>query len=333
MDFTKIKPEHKQMLRALANVGDRSHPEYMKAVAQVLEGAWKAGQLDPDLLGTIFRRIPVERGSEVKLPLDFYAPGTEGRYIGFFAPKEGRIPERLTEGDEIRIGTYKITNSISLGLDYVRDANWDVVRRALDVYNNGFIRKMNRDGWHVLLKTAANNSLGTLTDSSASSGSYTKGLQLNMMASIKRQSGGREARLTDIYLSPEAINDVRNFTDSVVDETTLRSLITNGEDTIPQLYQVRLHEMIEFGVDSNGVFAEYQDYLVNTLSKSLPASKAEFVVGLDLMHRDSFVMPVREEMTLHEDTTLLREMKVGWFGWIELGFAAIDTRRAILGAL
>jgi hypothetical protein len=44
-------------------------------------------------------------------------------------------------------------------------------------------------------------------------------------------------------------------------------------------------------------------------------------------------MPVREEMQMFDDPTLHRSAKAGVYGWMEIGFAALDTRRAVLGQL
>src|SRR5690606_35897180 len=148
-----------------------------------------------------------------------------------------------------------------------------------------------------------------------SSGVFTKRLLLNMMTAIKRRDGGRNSRLTDVYVSPEAIQDIRNFSNAEIDEVSRRELVTRGEDQVPMLYGVRLHEMQEFGVGQ-----EYETYLTATLKKSHGAGKEEFVVGFDLLHRDSCVMPVREELQVFDVPTLHRSAKAGVYGWLELGF-------------
>lgn len=334
--FIQIK-NHKQeigdkeieLLRATASNNDAEARTSNQALAQVLQNAWKAGVLEPDTLGTIFTRVDLPPGVDAKFPLDFYSPAKEGNYKAFVVPKQGSIPDRVIEGDEVRVPTYKIANAISWSLDYARDGRWDVIGRALEVYVNGFIRKMNDDGWHVILKAANENAAGVQNDAAASAGVFTKGLLLALRAGLKRQTGGRNAVLTDVYLSVEAFNDILNFSDSVVDQLTLRDLINTAEGSSLSFYGVRLHELHELGESQ-----EYQTYLTSTLGAALAGGgDLEFCVGLDLMHRDAFVMPVREEMKMEEDPTLRRAMKGGVFGHMELGFAALDTRRSILGSL
>jgi len=43
-------------------------------------------------------------------------------------------------------------------------------------------------------------------------------------------------------------------------------------------------------------------------------------------------MPIREDMQMFDDPTLHRSGQAGVYGWMELGFAVLDTRRVILGS-
>lgn len=316
-----------ELLRSTASQDEKVASEQKKALAETIQSAWVQGVLEPDTLGTIFTRIDLPAGVDAKFPLDFYSPSKEGDYVAFHIPKTGALPDRIISGDEIRVATYKVGNAIKWSLDYARDARWDVIARAIEVYTNGFVRKMNDDGWHALLACAAVNSV--TSDSAASAGVFSKQLLLNLMAAFKRQTGGRNSRCTDVFLSPEAINDIRAFSDTLVGDLMVRELVQMGEDQIPMLYGVRLHELQELGVGQ-----EYQGYLVNTLGASLASGgDNEFCVAFDLMHRDSFVMPVREDMQTFDNPALHRSCEMGVYGWLEVGFACLDGRRVRLGSL
>lgn len=321
----KITDEERDLLKCTASRSEES-AKYRQALAQTLEKAWRQGVLEPDLLDGIFDRIMVPRGADVKFPFDFYGPSEEGFYKAFAVPREGAIPERMIEGDEIYVPTYKIGNAISWDLDYARDGRWDIVGRAIEVFTNGFIRKLNDDGWHIVLTAAGENSV--YSDSSATSGVFTKRLLTTLQTSIKRLTGGRNSRVTDLYISPEAMADIRNFAETAVDDVTLRNLVLSPEDSVPQFFGVRIHELQELGASQ-----EYQTYLTGTVGASLAAGDEEFVVALDLLNRDAFVHPVREEMSMFDDPALHRSMRAGVYGWMEVGFAALDTRRVILGSL
>ena len=94
-----------------------------------------------------------------------------------------------------------------------------------------------------------------------------------------------------------------------------------------RIFNVNLHTLDELGESQ-----EYQNFYTSDLSGSLPSTKTEIVVGLDLRNRDSFVMPVRAPVEVFEDDTLHRQRRAGLYGWAEHGFAALDTRRVLLGA-
>jgi hypothetical protein len=44
-------------------------------------------------------------------------------------------------------------------------------------------------------------------------------------------------------------------------------------------------------------------------------------------------MPIRQEVQIFEDETLHRQKRAGFYGWAELGFAVLDNRRVLVGAL
>ena len=57
------------------------------------------------------------------------------------------------------------------------------------------------------------------------------------------------------------------------------------------------------------------------------------VLGFDMTTNDSLVMPIRKDYEAHDDPTLLRVQKQGFFGWAEIGFACLDSRMLGLGVI
>ena len=145
-----------------------------------------------------------------------------------------------------------------------------------------------------------------------------------------RIGGGNTAsiyrgRLTDIYLSPEGLEDIRNWGVDQVDEVTRREIYTAGEGGITRIFGVNLHDLDELGQGQ-----EYQEFFDSDLSGSLgPSSDVELVIGLDLQSNDSFLMPMKQQVQVFEDDTLHRHQKAGMYGWAELGFAVLDNRRVL----
>jgi hypothetical protein len=322
-----------ELLRATA--GDPEDPQakkHRRSFAQVLRRAWRTGVLEPDQIEPIFDRIVLPPGADAKFPLDFYRPsdgwGENETHKAFFIPKEGEIPRVAIDGEEILVPTNKYANAIDWPLDYAREARWDVIAKAMEVYTNGFVQRLNDEGWKVVLTSAGSHG-SVVTDSAAATGVFTKRLLTNLMTEIKRiPTGGRGSRVTDIYMSPEAVADIRNFDNTILDDITLRNILITPEDGTPQLFGIRLHDAPDFGVGQ-----DYQTIITDDVGVALPAGDEEFIVALDLANRDSFVMPVREEMDMFDDPTLHRKQRAGVYGWLQVGFAALDNRRALLGSL
>lgn len=324
-----------EMNSLLAKAGSYDTNESASAMAEIakaLELPLRKGIMDGDILGGIFEVIQLASGATSEFPLDFLAPGTEGDFVAYTLPNHGRIPERHVEGDYVMVPTYDIGASIDFLLKYARDARWDVVGRATDVLQKSFVKKMNDDGWHTLLAAGADRNI-MIYDADASNGTFSKRLVSLMKVVMRRNGGGNSSSinrgmLTDLYISPEAEEDIRNFGVDELDEVSRREVITQEGGLMSRLFGVNLHVLDELGAGQ-----EYENYYLDDLSGTLPTGKQEIVVGLDLSNRDSFVMPVRQAVQIFEDPTLHRQRRAGMYGWAEQGFAALDTRRVLLGAL
>ena len=324
-----------EMNQLLAKAGSYDSNESMNAMAEIakaLELPLRKGVMVGDILGGIFEAIQLAPGATSEFPLDFLAPGTESEFVAYTIPNHGRIPERHVEGDYVMVPTYDIGASIDFLLKYARDARWDVVGRATEVLQKSFVKKMNDDGWHTLLSAGADRNI-LIYDADAANGTFSKRLVSLMKVVMRRNGGGNSSSinrgmLTDLYISPEAEEDIRNFGVDELDEVSRREVITQEGGLLARMFGVNLHVLDELGDGQ-----EYNDYYEGDLSGTLPAGKQEIVVGLDLTNRDSFVMPVRQGVQIWEDPTLHRQRRAGMYGWAEQGFAALDTRRVLLGAL
>jgi hypothetical protein len=283
-----------------------------------------------DVVTGIFEKMVIEPGSQPEFPLDLLAPGTERDYTAYTNPGHGRIPEKHVEGDYVMVNTYGITNSIDFLLRYAREARWDIVARAMQVLEAGFVKKINDDGWHTILAAAVDRNI-LVYDADAAAGQFTKRL-ISLCKTVMRRNGGGNTvtatgRLTDLYLSPEALEDIRNWGIDQLDEVSRREVYQSASDGAPmtRIFGVNLTDLFELG-DSQ----EYQTFFTSDLAGSLgPSSDVELVVGLDLNARDSFVMPVKREVEIFEDEGLHRQQRQGYYGWAELGFGVLDNRRVL----
>ena len=305
--------------------------EAQHEIAKALQEPLRQCVLVGDILGNIFESVVMEPGTTSEFPLDLLAPGEEDEFVAYTNPGHGRIPERQVEGDYVMVPTYSVTASIDWLLRYAREARWDIVGRAMQVLEASFVKKINDDGWHTVLAAGVDRNI-MVYDADATAGQFTKRL-VSLMKTVMRRNGGGNtgslvrSRLSDLYLSPEALEDIRNWQVDQIDEITRREIFTAADGGITRLFQVNLHDIDELGESQ-----EYQSFFTSQLSGSLQGSDLELVVGLDLSNRDSFIMPVKQEVQIFEDDNLHRHQKAGLYGWAELGFAVLDNRRVLLGS-
>ena len=311
------------------NVALASQREFAKA----LELPLRKGVLVGNILSDIFETISVEPGASTEYPLDLISPGLEGEHVAYTNPGHGRIPERAVESDYVTIPTYTITSSIDYLLRYAREARWDVAARAAQVMEAGFVKKMNDDGFHTLLAAGVDRNI-LVYDGDATAGLFTKRFVSLMQTVMRRNAGGNtgsanRGRLTDLYVSPESLEDVRNWGLDQIDEVTRREIYSASEGGAPitRIFGVNLHDLDELGEGQ-----EYQDFFVNGLGGAVQASDLELVIGLDQGSSDSFIMPMKQALQVFEDPSLHRQQRVGYYGFAELGFGVLDNRRIILGS-
>ena len=331
-ELVKITPEFQSLL---VQSGDSNKTVAMEAqfeIAKALEAPLRKGVLMGDVVRSIYEAMPVAPGSAPEFPLDLLAPGTETDYVAFTNPGNGRIPEKHVEGDYVMINTYEIASSIDFLLRYAREANWNVVKRAMEVLEASFVKKVNDDGMHTLLAAAVDRNI-LVYDGDAAAGQFTKRLVSLMKTVMRRNGGGNNVtapgRLTDLYLSPEGIEDLRNWGVDQLDEVSRREVYVASDNGGPlsRVFGVNMHDLFEMGDGQ-----EYQEYFINDLGGSLEASDVELVIGLDQNAKDSFVMPVKKELEVFQDEALHRDQRQGYYGWMELGFGVLDNRRVIAGS-
>ena len=324
-----------QFIELLKQSGSADRTEALTAqheIAKALEEPLRQGVLIGDILGNIFERMVMEPGTTSEFPLDLLAPGEEDEFVAYTTPGHGRIPERTVEGAYVLVPTYSISASIDWLLRYAREARWDVVGRAMQVLEASFVKKMNDDGWHTVLAAGVDRNI-MVYDADATAGQFTKRL-VSLMKTVMRRNGGGNTgslvrgKLTDMYLSPEALEDIRNWQVDQIDEITRREIYVaaDGGGVLTRIFGVNLHDIDELGEGQ-----EYQTFFTDELSGALESSGSdiELVVGLDLQSNDSFIMPMKQEIQIFEDDTLHRQQRQGYYGWAEMGFAVLDNRRVI----
>lgn len=327
-------------VQLLKQTGSQNKDEALvaqRAFAAVLQTPLRQGVLVGSNIAEIFQPTPFQPGAAVEFPIDFYRPDNAHEFSAYVIPGQGRIPERQIESDYLRVPTYDIGSSIDWLLKFARDARWDIVGRALEVLEAGFVKKLNDDGWHTLMAAGFDRNI-VVSDANAAPGQFTKRLVSLMKLVMRRNAGGNASslnrgRLTHLFVSPEAMEDMRNWDAAEVDEVTRRQLYVADDNGAAEVFGVRIVALDELGEGQ-----EYQTYYQQTIAagaanNGMAAGDVELVIGLDLSTNDSFYMPVTEPLQIFEDETLHRQRREGYYSWMGAGFAALNSQRVLLGSL
>ncbi len=331
MKFRKFTAPDAATLELIRKSGDKddvvalaNQRELVKAFEPVL----RQGVLVGDTVRWVFQPWPVPQGASVEFPLDLLSPGEEVEHVAYTNPGNGRIAERNVEADYVMIPTYGIANAIDWLLRHAREANWPFVARAMQVLEAGFIKKTNDDGWHTILSAAADRNI-LIFDADATAGQFTKRLVSLASVAMRRGGGGNTAsqkrgKLTHIVMSPEGIEDIRNWGLDQLDDMSRFKMYNAPEGGITDIFGVKLVDYDEFGEQQ-----EYQTFFTSNLGASLAGGDLELAIGLDMSNADSFLMPIKEEVSIFPDPALHRRQRAGVYGWGEFGFAVLDGRRTI----
>lgn len=307
-----------------------------KALAAALQEPIRQGVLTGNIISNIFAEEMLPAGARAEYQLDFYRPDNANDFKAYAVPTHGAVPMRLAEGDYVEVPTFGIGGSIEILTRYAREARWNVIARMIEVLQAGFVKKMNDDGWHTLLYAGFNRNI-RVNDSNATAGQFTKKLISLMKIAMRRNAGGNSTSLnrgslTHLFVSPEAVEDMRNWGIDEVDELTRREIFVSEDGSFNRVFGVNIVDLDELGDGQ-----EYQDYYeqnpaLGAANNGMASSDVEIVVGLDLAKNDSFVMPVKQDVAIYEDDTVRRQRLVSFWGEADLGFAVLNHTRIMLGS-
>ena len=351
--------ERKEMMELFKATAEVNTPEGMAAYR-----AFAAALTTPILqkleLDSIMRQLfTVERlgpGAQAVYPVaeDFEIPV-------WVLPGLGYVAQNFIEGigEEVYIPTFSIAASADWKITYARDSRIDIAQRSANRAAKDLANYEEECGWRVIMPAATSAFSGKgllgsrpapiyeISPSAQGAGYLSKELINKMIVGFKRI--GRT--LTDLYVSPEDAADIREWTDTDIDPVTRREIFqASGMGSI---WNVSLHEIQHLGatglynINGNGsaygkfsadVSGQYNGYTIDnaniTAADGTVATLGETqIMGFDLSVNDSLVMPIRKEYEAHDDPTLLRVQKQGFFGWAELGFACLDSRMLGMGII
>ena len=329
------EPEKDLIVKAFREFAQRdaSTPEQSQEIVKALTQPIRQVLLGGDTVGGIFS--PEDYSNDTpKYWLDLINTTNEKEYAAYVHPGVGYIPQKRVTTDWLIVPTYEIANAIDIKRQTVRDAKWNVISRMMEILEAGMTAKINDDGWQTVGTAGVDRGL-YVNDTNAAAGQFTPRLVTIMQTVMRRNGGGNSgsktrAKLTDLFVSPEALADVRTWTLDLVPDEVRKNIYyaQDGSSDLISVFGTKLTALDELGEGQ-----EYQSFLTQ-IGGTMAGSDVEFVVGIDKSTNDSFVNPVVEALQVVDDTmNTRRHGLVSFYAHQEHGFAVLDTRRVMLGSL
>lgn len=345
-----------EMFRATAAHDTPEGIAAYKAFAQALTVPILQEIKDASIMRQLFAVERLAPGAQAVYPVadDFDVPV-------FVLPGLGYVAQNFVEGvgEEVYVPTFSIASSADWKVTYARDSRVDIPERAARNVARAIADFEEESGWRVIVPGGTTNFSGQgllgarnapiyqVPSSSTGEKFLSKELLNLMLVGMKRV----RRSLTDLYISPEDAADIREWTDTQVDPITRREIFQASG--MGKIWNINLHEVYQLGatgryninqngalfgifqVNGSGDFNDYTPTNVNTVDANGNVTTAgeTQIWGFDMSVNDSLVMPIRKEYEAHDDPTLLRQQKQGFFGWEEVGFALLDSRMVSMGVI
>ena len=370
----KNTPEQVELVRAMGSKNMTTSREAQEAFAAFLGPVIQRVISQAGTAGNIFTDAPFDEDDSPSYPLDLYYNESKNFITVWSQNMAGGMPNSHVEGmQELKISTYRLDSAISFLKRYARKARLDVISKAIERMAQEVLVKQERNAWAVILKALAEAS--TKTDSgdtlkhaysTASGAGSAKQFEVNdlnnLMTRIKRLNesfaGGTPADayskgITDMYVSPEKMADVRSFAYQALGGSSSGKSSTDLPDGVREeiwrnagmheIYGVNIHELIELGVGKkyNTLFDTMAGSTTygGDISAEVFAATDELVVGLD-NSKGAFIRPIARQAengvtfgaVPDDQFNISRIDKAGFYGSLEEGRICIDSR-AIVGLI
>jgi len=366
-------PEQVELVKAMGSSNKVQALEAQDAFAAFIAPVIQEVLLQAGTAAAIYEDMSYDEDDSPSIPVDLYYGEPEGTFSVWQQTVAGGLPtQQIGSFQEIKVSTYPLDSAISFDKRYVRKCRLDVVARGLERLSNDVLIKQERNAWYVVLKMLADAETKTGTGGATSKHVFRAGTagtfllddvnkamtllkRLNASYNFSSPIGNEGRGLTDLYVSPEIMEQVRGFAYNPVNTkqaalgTTSIPLTDSQRERIysaagmSEIFGVTLHELLELGVGRkyNVLFSEIATAGSKTYGSGAGTAfgaNDQILVGLDRSRR-SFIrtLAVNAETggsfnLRPDDQFLARSGKVGFYGGLEEGRVGLDAR-AVAGII
>jgi len=343
----KNTPEQVELIKAMASREGSVAREAQEAFAAFIGPVVNKVLMEAATSSAVYTDLAYDEDDSPSIPLDLFQGEGEGLVSVWSQNVAGGLPTSTVEGlSELKVSTYRLDSAVSFLKRYARRGRLDVASKAIERMTNEVLIKQERNAWAVVLKALADS--GNTVAQGGSPETFTLAKLNTLVKNVKRinksYSGGSTTSsygLTDLFVSPETMQDIRAFAYNPVGGTVGSGLTNVGETDLPagvreeiyrgggsqEIYGISLHELIELGPNQ-----KYNQLFDAFYSGTFPGATSDIVIGLDLT-KDSFVRPIARNAdsgstftAMPDDQFVARSEKIGFYGSLEEGRVCIDSR-------
>ena len=336
----KNTPEQVELIKAMASRESTVAKEAQEAFAAFIGPVVNKVLMEAATSSAVYTDLAYDEDDSPSIPLDLFQGEGEGLVSVWSQNVAGGLPTSTVEGlSELKVSTYRLDSAVSFLKRYARRGRLDVASKAIERMTNEVLVKQERNAWAVVLKALADS--GNTVDMGSSAESFTLAKLNTLVKNVKRlnksYANGTTSSsygLTDIFVSPETMSDIRAFAYNPVGTASstdlpagVREEIYRGGGT-QEIYGISIHELVELGANQKytKLFNEFFS------GANSFADSDDLIVGIDLT-KDAFVRPIARNAdsgstftAMPDDQFVARSEKIGFYGSLEEGRVCIDSR-------
>jgi hypothetical protein len=356
----KYTPKQVELIQAMA---DKNPETAMKArhafaafVGPIIQQVLDLAPISPML----YKDFPYNEDDSPSFPLDMFYGTSVDHVTVWYQSVAGGLGSSLVTGlQEMKFTTYPIDSAVHLLERNIKRGRVPIVGMALNRMAQEAMAKQEKNAMLVVLRAlgeaSTNGNIHTITAATANvlqlddfNNLITRSKRINVAFNGGTPTNPYSRGATDMLLSPEAMEEIRSWayqpmnTRAVpnTDESTavplpesIRTQIFNAAGA-PEIYGIRLHEALEFGVSQtyNTLFDQFDTGLNGPAGGAFSASVDELVLAWDAT-REALIRPVAinsetggSVVVRVDDQWSTRSKKVGWFLELEEGRICLDSR-------
>jgi hypothetical protein len=362
-------PEQVELIKACASKDKLIAEEARAAVAELVGPVISEVINSAPTVSSLYQTLAFSEDDNLSIPLDLFHDVTDEDYIRIHSQSVAgglSTNELYPAHDELKFKTYTLDSAISLDKKYLRKGRSIDISKVFTRMAQEFLLKQE--------KTSINQLLGALiagdtkTTGSSAAGNHiirsttADQLQLddfNRLITLSKRLwssyssgtpvGGPMVGVTDLLMSPEMVEELRNMAYNPVN-TRSGATTTSGATSIaateemrkqlmsqgglPTFFGIGIIEVLEMGINQryNKIFGALAGSTTFNGATAFTQASDEIIVGIDRT-KESLIRPaVREEGVSTEvsvqvdDQFVSRQNKLGWYGKIEEGRIVLEDR-------